>query len=214
MPAPVVAFVGRSNSGKTTLLEKIIPELKKRGYRVATVKHVPGHLVEPADERDSQRHLAAGSETAVINSPEKLIIVNRHREEASLLKIAWSLDEEFDIILAEGFKNSPVPKILVHRREAGSPPEALTRVSAVMSDEPVGLDVQHFGLNDISPLVDFLVETFILPAKYRVDLRVNGEPVALSSYPREIIASVIETMVKSLKGVGEVKDLEFRLKKL
>ena len=213
MPAPVVAFVGRSNSGKTTLLEKIIPELKKRGYRVATVKHVPGHLVEPSDERDSGRHLSAGSETAVINSPEKLIIVSKQQQESSLLEIAWSLDEQIDIILAEGFKNSPAPKILVHCREAGSPPEALTRVSAVVSDEPTGLDVKHFGLNDVQPIVSFLVDNFIMPSKSRVDLRVNGELVALSSYPREIMASVIETLAKSLKGVDEIRDLEFRLKK-
>lgn len=213
MPAPVIAFVGRSNSGKTTLLEKIIPELKKRGYRVGTVKHVPGHLVEPADERDSQRHLIAGSATAVIDSPQKLIIIKPQPEESSLIDLAWSLGEDFDIILAEGFKNSSVPKILVHRREAGKAPESLTRVLAVVSDEPVGLEVKHFGLDEVTQIADFLVDTFIVPSRSRVDLRVNGEPVALSSYPREIIASVMETMAKSLKGVGEIKELEFRLKK-
>ena len=213
MPAPVIAFVGRSNSGKTTLLEKIIPELKSRGYRVATVKHVPGHLVEPAEERDSQRHLAAGSGAVVIDSPAKLIIVKPQPEESSLINIAWSLGEDFDLILAEGFKNSSVPKILVHRKEVGDPPEALTRVLAVVSDESLGLDVKRFGLNDVMPIVDFLIETFIVPSRSRADLLVNGEPVALSSYPREIIASVIETMAKSLKGVGEIKELEFKLKK-
>jgi molybdopterin-guanine dinucleotide biosynthesis adapter protein len=213
MPSPVIALVGRSNSGKTTLLEKIIPELKSRGYRVATVKHVPGHLVEPAEVRDSQRHLAAGSGTTVIDSPEKLIITKPQTQESTLFDIAWSLSENFDLILAEGFKNSSVPKILVHRREADGPPESLTRVAAVVSDEPVGLDVKHFGLNDVVQIVDFIVDTFIAPARSRVDLRINGEPVALSSYPREIIASVMETMAKSLKGVGEIKELEFRLKK-
>jgi molybdopterin-guanine dinucleotide biosynthesis adapter protein len=213
MPSPVIAFVGRSNSGKTTLLEKIIPELISRGYRVATVKHVPGHLVEPADERDTQRHLAAGSGTTVINSPDKLIIIKPQKQESTLFDIAWSLSENFDLILAEGFKNSSVPKILVHRREAGSPPEALSRVAAVVSDEPMGLDVKQFGLEDIVQIVDFIAETFIAPSRSRVDLRINGEPVALSSYPREIMASVMETMAKSLKGVGEIKELEFRLKK-
>ncbi|PPD59111.1 molybdopterin-guanine dinucleotide biosynthesis protein B [Dehalogenimonas etheniformans] len=213
MPAPVIAFVGRSDSGKTTLLEKIIPELKSRGYRVATIKHVPGHLVEPAEERDTTRHLAAGSNTSVINSPEKLIFVKKQSSESTLLNIAWSLDEDFDIILAEGFKNSPVPKILVHRLEAGSPPESLNRVVAVVSDESVALDVRRFGLEDVSAIADFLVETVINPSRSRVDLRVNGERVALSNYPAEIIAAVMETMAKTLKGVAGVKDLEFRLKK-
>ncbi|APV43769.1 molybdopterin-guanine dinucleotide biosynthesis protein B [Dehalogenimonas formicexedens] len=213
MPAPVIAFVGRSNSGKTTLLEKIIPELKTRGYRVATVKHVPGHLVEPADERDTNRHLAAGSSTSVINSPEKLIFVKKQSAESSLFDVAWSLSDDFDIILAEGFKNSPVPKILVHRREAGAPPESLSRVVAVVSDEPVALDVNRFGLEDVSLIADFLIDTVIKPSRSRVDLRINGEPVALSNYPAEIIAAVMETMAKTLKGVGEVRDLEFRLKK-
>jgi molybdopterin-guanine dinucleotide biosynthesis adapter protein len=213
MPAPVIAFVGRSNSGKTTLLEKIIPELISRGFRVATVKHVPGHLVEPADERDTQRHLASGSGTTVINSPEKLIIIKPQKQESNLFDIAWSLSENFDLILAEGFKNSSVPKILVHRRKAGSPPEALSRVAAVVSDEPIGMDVKQFGLEDVVQIVDFIAGTFIEQSRSRVDLRINGEPVALSSYPREIMASVMETMAKSLKGVGEIKELEFRLKK-
>lgn len=213
MPAPVVAFVGRSNSGKTTLLEKIIPELNNKGYRVATIKHVPGHLVEPAEERDSQRHLAAGSSTSVIDSPTRLIITKAQTEESPLPDIVWSLGEDYDIILAEGFKASYVPKILVHRPEAGNPPEGLSSVLAVVSDEPIGLDVKRFGLNDVQKIVDFLVETFIEPSQSRVELRVNGSPVALSTYPREIITSVIETMAKSLKGVGEIKELEFRLKK-
>ena len=77
MLAPVLTFVGHSNSGKTTLIGKIILELTKRRYVVDTIKHVPAHLIFSDGERDSDRRLASGSPVAVVNSQSELISFER-----------------------------------------------------------------------------------------------------------------------------------------
>ena len=213
MPAPIVAFVGHSNSGKTTFLEKLIPELKKRGYRVAVVKHVPGHL-SPLSERDSDKLLVAGSDTVVIDAPEKLVITSAQTQESSLESIALFLGESFDIILAEGFKTADVPKIIFTRAPAGELPTNLSRVSAVISDEPIETKTQQFGTQDVVQVADFLERGFILPAKNRVSLIVNGENVILGNFPRKMLSTTIEAMAKSLKDINSVNNLEFRLKKI
>ena len=72
---PVVAIVGRANSGKTTFIEKLVGELKSRGFRVATIKHTP-HGMDFGDRgRDSWRHVQAGSEATAVSSPDRVVLV-------------------------------------------------------------------------------------------------------------------------------------------
>ncbi len=72
---PIISVVGKSESGKTTLIEKLIPELKNRGYRIGTIKHAHHNFDMDKEGKDSWRHKAAGSETVVIVSPGKISIV-------------------------------------------------------------------------------------------------------------------------------------------
>ena len=72
---PIVSIVGKSEAGKTTLIQKLIQELKSRGYRVATIKHVPQDLVFDERGKDSWRHVEAGSEITAISSPDKLVLI-------------------------------------------------------------------------------------------------------------------------------------------
>ena len=84
---PVVSIVGKSDAGKTTLIEKLIPELVRRGYRVATVKHdVHGFDVD-REGKDSWRHKQAGAHTVVISSPEKLALIRDVDHDADLAEL-------------------------------------------------------------------------------------------------------------------------------
>ncbi|MCU0489929.1 MAG: molybdopterin-guanine dinucleotide biosynthesis protein B, partial [Anaerolineales bacterium] len=76
MTAPILSIIGKSNSGKTTLLEKLIPELRQRGYRVATIKH-HAHAGFEIDQpgKDTWRHAQAGSQVVVITAPDKLALI-------------------------------------------------------------------------------------------------------------------------------------------
>ena len=85
---PIVSIVGKSDAGKTTLLEKLIPELKRRGYRVATIKHDAHQFEIDHPGKDSYRHFHAGADWTIIGSPAKLALVRRLERELSLDEIA------------------------------------------------------------------------------------------------------------------------------
>lgn len=214
MSAPIVAFVGHSESGKTGYLEKLLPELSRRSYKVATVKHVPRHYHADNPEKDTERHLAAGAEATVACAKDALVLTIPSNDEPSLDTIAALLGDEYDLVIAEGFKQSAAPKIEIWRHGIGRPLESLkSKVAVVTSDEYPGNAPRIFAVNDIVSMADFLETSYILPQLQRVSLLVNGEEVKLSAFPREFIANMTEAMVASLKGIPAVRWLEIRLKK-
>lgn len=159
---PIISVVGRSDSGKTTLLEKLIPELKRRGYRVATVKHHfhPGFEIDQPG-KDTWRHAQAGSDHVVIAAPDKVASIRRVEREPTLDEIAAGITD-VDIILTEGYKRAGTPKIEVVRsarsREPLCTPDELI---ALATDVPVDLDVPQFDLEDAAGLVDLIEERFL-----------------------------------------------------
>ena len=162
---PIVSIVGKSESGKTTLIEALVSELKSRGYRVATVKHVPSELAFDKPGKDSWRHIQAGSEATVIASLNQIVLIRPIKHELSLNEIAHLLGEDFDVILAEGFKQSSAPKIEVHRKEAGVPLSGITNIIAIATDEPLETKTRQFSLHDIKGLADILENSFIKPKR-------------------------------------------------
>ena len=166
---PIISVVGKSEVGKTTFLEKLIAELKRRGYRVATVKHdVHGFDIDRPG-KDSWRLAQAGSDSVVIASPKKLALIKRLDREMTLNEIA-ALLEDVDIILTEGYKRGDAPKIEVSRREKGREllctPEELV---AIVSDQPFDMDVPQFGLEDSEGVADLLEAEFLLADRGAVD---------------------------------------------
>ena len=119
MSPPVVSIVAKSGTGKTTLLEKLIAELKKRGYRVGAVKHDAHSFSIDHEGKDSWRLTQAGADTMLITSPEKIAMVKRNplNQELELSETLASYTVDLDIVLTEGFKRSAMPKIEVHRQE-------------------------------------------------------------------------------------------------
>ena len=166
MSVKVVAFVAKSNTGKTTLLEKVIKELKNRGYKVGAIKHDAHSFDIDHPGKDSHRLTAAGADTMLITSPEKLALIKRHEAAAPLEELVVTYFSDMDIVLTEGFKMSSLPKIEVHRQERS--PSLLCRgenhdptLVAVASDEALDLDVPVLDLNDIKGITDFVEATFL-----------------------------------------------------
>ncbi len=158
---PIVSIVGESKSGKTTLIEKLVSELKSRGYRVATVKHAASRLTFDKSGKDSWRHIQAGSEATAISSPNQLVLIKLIKHEPSLEEIARLFGKDYDIILAEGFKHSDVPKIEVHRGEVGNTLSQIKRLIAIATDKPLETKIRQFSLQDIKGLADLLEHTFM-----------------------------------------------------
>ena len=167
MIPPVVSIVARSGTGKTTLLEKLIAELKSRSYRVGAVKHDAHSFDIDHEGKDSWRLTRAGADTMLITSPEKIAMVRKNsRPEPELAEIVAAYCDDLDIVLSEGFKRSAVPKIEVHRKERSS--SLLCRgewsdpaLIAVASDEPLELDVPVLDINDAVGLADLIVARFL-----------------------------------------------------
>jgi len=153
---PIISVVGKSGVGKTTFLEKLIAELKRRGHRVATIKHdVHGFEIDRPG-KDSWRLAQAGSDSVVIASPQRLALIKRLNGEMTLSEIA-ALLTDVDIILTEGYKRGDAPKIEVSRRERGGEllctPDELV---AIVADQLFDLDVPQFDLDDARGVVGLL----------------------------------------------------------
>lgn len=166
MITKAVSFVAVSGTGKTTLLEKVIAELKLRGYRIGAIKHDAHRFDIDHPGKDSHRLTSAGADTMVISSPEKLALVKRHAEPPSIEELITTYFSDVDLILTEGFKKSSLPKIEVHRREWSSTlicrgNEHDPTLIAVASDEPLELDVPLLELNNPAQIADFIEKTII-----------------------------------------------------
>jgi molybdopterin-guanine dinucleotide biosynthesis protein B len=210
---PIVSIVGRSKSGKTTLIEKLIVELKSRGYRVATAKHTHRDMTLPESDKDSDRHLKAGSEASLIVDPHGLMMIRPLQKELNLAQIAQIFGEDYDLILTEGYKQDDAPKIEVHRKDNAPPLTDVKKLFAVVTDEPLDTKVRQFALDDIKPIADLLETGFIKPNRERFTLLVNDVPIVLNAFTGEIVENVVLAMANNLKGVGKIGTLKIFLKK-
>ena len=159
---PIVTFIGKSNSGKTTLLVKLIPELKKRGYRVASIKHSHHNVTIDKEGKDSWRHRDAGAEMVALVSGNTVSFVRDYPEEPSVEAIRKTYMNGADIILAEGFKWTDLPKIWVFRNgNAESIIKKDDSLIAVVSDEEVDLNLPWVHIDDVSAVADLVVAKFL-----------------------------------------------------
>jgi molybdopterin-guanine dinucleotide biosynthesis protein B len=212
---PVVSVVGKSDVGKTTLIVKLLPELKRRGYRVATVKHdVHGFQLDQPG-KDSWRHGEAGSDIVVISSPDRLALIEKREQEASLEEIAGRLMGRCDLVVTEGYKRGNAPKIEVHRRETGR--ELLCtdqELLAVATDEPLSISAPQFGLDDVAGLVDLLESKMLRQRRdEEIHLLVNGHPIPMKEFVRDIFGRTIMGMVAALRGTESAERVEILLRR-
>lgn len=162
---PIVSIVGKSDAGKTTFLEKLVGQLKDRGYRVAVIKHDSHGFDIDHPGKDTWRLARAGSDVVVISSPRKMAMIKVIDQELSLDQLREQIMGGVDIILTEGYKSADKPKIEISRAEVSS--ELLCskeELLAVVTDNHFDLDVPQFGLEDARGVADFLVENVLKTA--------------------------------------------------
>jgi molybdopterin-guanine dinucleotide biosynthesis protein MobB len=165
MPA-IVSIVGKSSSGKTTFLEKLIHELAGRGYRVATIKHSHHSISFDQPNKDSWRHAQAGAVATMVYSTTEIQIIKPVSSELSVEELAHHLGEDYDIILTEGFSRGNAPKVEIHRKDAGPLLDVATNLIAVATDEPVETEARQFALDDVKGVADLIVNNFLKKKPY------------------------------------------------
>jgi formylmethanofuran dehydrogenase subunit E len=158
MAVVVVSFIGRANSGKTLLLERVVAEVKRRGYRVAVVKHCPHGCSVDQPGSDTWRYQRAGSDVVAASAPHELAVMRRLDAEPTADQIAEMVGSDVDIVLLEGFKQSDLPKILVNDQQSGRQPvgyggELLASVTPIVSPE----GVMRYGESQVDRIAQLLL---------------------------------------------------------
>jgi molybdopterin-guanine dinucleotide biosynthesis protein B len=158
---PVVSMVGKSGVGKTTVLERVIHEIKRRGYKLGTVKHDTHGFEIDKPGKDSWRHARAGSDAVAISGPRKMALVRQLEEEIGLDEIVRMMGD-VDLVITEGYKRGDKPKIEVTRLERGA--ELLCEAHeliGILTDHPVDMAVPQFALDDAEGVVNLLEKLYL-----------------------------------------------------
>lgn len=157
----IISIVGKAESGKTTLIEKLIPELKKGGYKVGVIKHAHRGFDMDKKGKDTYRHKKAGADAVLVSSPGKIAMVKDEPGE-SLDNITKYL-KDMDLVITEGFKKESMPKIEVFRRKRHQSPACIEdkNLIAFVTDDPIKVNVPTFGLDEIEKIGAFITEKFL-----------------------------------------------------
>ncbi|MGA1861561.1 molybdopterin-guanine dinucleotide biosynthesis protein B [Deferribacter thermophilus] len=215
---PVISIVGSSDCGKTTLIEKLLKIFKSKNYKVATIKHdVHGFDIDK-EGKDTYRHKQSGAYSVIISSPWQYAIISDVDHELSIDELIFKLDNDIDLILTEGFKSANKPKIEVFRKEHSQ--ELLCKnnptLIGVATDEPENPELKNikniFDLNKPEEIADFLIEHYIESKKRKIRLVVDGNPIPMKDFVADIVSSTISSMIRSLKGCENAKDIKISIK--
>lgn len=153
---PIISIVAFSGTGKTTFLERLIPVLKKRGLRLAVMKHDAHDFQVDREGKDSWRMTRAGADVTVLtNGQHAVLFENRPVEDARILEQI----RDVDLILTEGYKHGPWKKIALYRRELGKTfPCPIEECMAVVSDTAINVPVPCYSFESVEKVADLIEE--------------------------------------------------------
>ena len=190
----IIGFYGESNSGKTTLIIKIIEQLVKEGYTVVTIKNTDKNVKIDTEGKDTWKHQHAGAKLVALSSPYKTnLMINKKMDVNKIVDIIFA-SEPFDILIIEGARNPNIPKIKIGNGEK--------RDNTIMQYQDDFEEVMNIIKKEIDKK----------KKKHDISIIINGKKVALSEFPAEFIKSTLVGMVSSLKGVDQINDVEIRFK--
>ncbi|OGQ94620.1 MAG: molybdopterin-guanine dinucleotide biosynthesis protein B [Deltaproteobacteria bacterium RIFOXYD12_FULL_57_12] len=200
--APVVSLIGRPNSGKTTILEKLIPVLVGQGTRIGTIKHhVHGDFCMDVPGKDTWRHRQAGAAVVALSSPSGLGIIRRTSRDTELAELVDRYFFDMDLVLTEGYKKAAAPKIEVFRSTLHTDPlpDPDSTLIAMVSDVDVGRNLPCFHHDDISGLAAFVTARFLtapsLAAEVTVSLAIDGRPLLLTVAEADLLRQVVQEKI-------------------
>ncbi len=173
----IISITGRSGSGKTTFLEKLIPYLKRKGYSIGVMKHAHCGVDMDKKGKDSWRHKNAGAAATLVISPGLISMVKDYKEpdtiehdpsyniESTTIESVKHYLSDMDLVIVEGFKYALLPKLEIFRVGAGHDSPLFLgdkNLVAFISDSDYYTTVPRFGLDDVQTVADFIEKKYIL----------------------------------------------------
>ena len=161
----VFGLAGWSGSGKTSLIEQLIPELARRGLSVSVIKHAHKGLNLDQSDKDSQRWQAAGGNELLLSCPDRWALLHDLNEDPEpSLAACLARFSPCDLVLVEGFKQDPIPKIEVFRAINGKPLLAPDNpyIVAIATDSVVDTDLPVLDLNAPVAIAAFILSYLAL----------------------------------------------------
>lgn len=159
----IFGITGWKNSGKTTLVVKLVSHLTQLGYKVSTIKHAHHAFDIDHPGRDSFQHREAGATEVLVSSSNRWALIHELRDEAEIsLETALSKLSPVDIVLVEGYKNDSHPKLQVVRPEVNNDLmiNSIRNIVAVATDQPLNTSVPTLNLNNTEEIANFILHFF------------------------------------------------------
>jgi len=201
---PIISVVGKSGSGKTKFLTKLIPELTKRGYKIGVIKHdVHSQIDLPG--KDSWKISQSGAQPVLIAGPKKMALIQSLDKEYNLEHLSTYCPDA-DLILTEGYKKENKPKIEIYSsgKPLGEENELLAIVGRGKSPK-IKSDIPWFRFNEIPKVTDLLEKKFLVKKikPKKVELFLDRKVVPLNPFVQGFISSTVGGMLKSLKRINK-----------
>jgi len=206
---PVLCVVGRTGSAVTEVTESLAHELAAKGSRVAVIVESKEPLKTRGLPAGADHYTQAGAEHVAVCSEDAVISWRRVEQQPSLDELVWDLRDEYDLVLAQGFRHSSSLKVEVHKAEEND--ELLchkNELLAIAGDRPEGLDLPTFPLDDMSGLAELARRRFTTTEPGEdAALFIDGVRLPLHLFVRKMVAGTVLGMVRALKGVDEPKSV-------
>jgi molybdopterin-guanine dinucleotide biosynthesis protein B len=194
----IVSFVGHSDSGKTRLIERLVSTLRKKGHRVGVLKHTHARIKVDRKGTDTDRFRRAGAAVSAIADDRMLARFESPDEPMALLS---ALAAEVDILLVEGYKKLPLPKVLISDIMPKAGLKGVVATYGKRRPFARGRSPRHFGAGQTGELAGWLARTFSVTGKGpRVRLAVDGRSLGMKGFVAETMAGVVAGLVRPLKG--------------
>lgn len=209
---PVVCIVARNREDTPPVVEALLRELTARGLKLAAIIEEERDFATEGLSKETARYQKAGSDAVIMRSPRLVASVRRVTDEPPLDALVWEMRDEYDVVLADGFRHASYPKIEIRR-----PGEDLlchkNELLALVGDKPEDIDVPSFDAGNLGPLAELIRRRFMASeVNEDATLFIDGVRLPLHLFVRKMVASTILGMVRALKGVDKPRSVVVTVK--
>ena len=193
----------------------MLPELRRRGYRVGTIKHDVHGFEMDREGKDTWRHRKAGAQTIAIASPSMLATIRETAAEMSLEQIAGRFFWDEDLLITEGYKQSHFPKIEIFRTAIEARPICTPQdnLLAMVTDDEVQVDVPRFRFDQVSGVADLIEERFLKGRKKsRLTVVLDGKKMPMKDFVQDFVIGGTVGMLCSLRGWKHPRNIEIQIR--